>query len=324
MKTKLKFMTLLVSVVLLLAGCGRIPVSFRLGEKIMITCGDHSITEHEVRLAALQYKTEYEAWYSDFFGEDFWTMDAGEGLTLEEYVKEYYIFDELKAVLYLNGLADTLNIKLTDVEQETVHAAAETVYRNLSEDELKFTRAGLSDVEQLLSYYFLADKTVEQLISDKRIEVSEEEARVADIEVIRVKTEAEAKKLYERLKNGENFETLARENTLDERINYSVAKGELVGVVDEVVFALSTGEVSDIIEYYGNYYLIRIANSYNTLLSINNKRNLLAELRYENWKEVYGEYAGSAEIRRNANLWADLRLNVSGDFPDCALFKVLE
>ncbi len=306
-----------------LSACSLPPVSFRLGERIMISCGDRTLTEREVRLTALQYKTEYEACYREFFNEDFWTMEAAEGLTFEEYVKEYCIFDELKSVLVLNGLAGTLNVYLTDVEEEEVKEAAKAYYDRLTEDELAFTRARLSDVEKLLGRYYLADKMVQQLIRDKRIEISEEESRVADIEVIRVKTETEAKALYERLKNGENFETLARENTLDERTAFSVSKGELINVVDELVFSLSTGEVSDIIEYSGSYYLIRVADSYNTLLSLSNKRNLLAELRYENWQSAYEEYAGSEEIRRNANLWAALDLKTDGDFPDADLFEGL-
>lgn len=324
MKLRIRFAAFLTALAMLLSGCSMIPISFRLGERIMITCGDRSMTEREVRIAALRYKTEYEARYMDFFGGDFWTMEVSDGMAFEQYVKEYYIFDELKAVMYLNGLAETLSIKLTDLESEEVSAAAEAVYTSLSEDEITFTKARRSDVEKLLGRYYLADKTVRQLLQGKRVEISEEEARVADIEVIRVATEAEALRIYERLQSGENFETLARENTLDERVNYSVAKGELIGVVDDVVFSLSAGEVSDIIEYYGSYYLIRVADSHNTLLSINNKRNLLASLRYKNWQAAYEEYAGSEEIRRNENLWEAVDLKTEGDFPNVDLFEMFE
>lgn len=46
--------------------------------------------------------------------------------------------------------------------------------------------------------------------------------------------------------------------------------------LDSVIFSLAKGEVSEVVEFNDSAYIFRISESYNTLLSLNNKQNLLA------------------------------------------------
>src|SRR5699024_9969717 len=65
---------------------------------------------------------QYEASYSSYFGENFWTMDMGtddEGnaMTFEDYAKEQ-IISRIKQIIVLNNHAEKAGASLTEEEEE--------------------------------------------------------------------------------------------------------------------------------------------------------------------------------------------------------------
>ena len=61
----------LIAVCILLSGCRSLPISFRSGRSYMMTCGQETMNEAEVRLIALHYKSRFESFYKDLLGEEF-------------------------------------------------------------------------------------------------------------------------------------------------------------------------------------------------------------------------------------------------------------
>lgn len=322
MRRKIKCLSLILSAMIFLSSCGSVPFNWKIGEKISVYTEHDRLSSNEVRLIALQYKSLYESYYSELLGRDFWDEKTDGSDTFEEYVKEYCVWNECCALMYLMSVAEEKDYTLTAFEKEKAAEAAEQYFSALTADQLEFTGASKEDAEQLIGRYIIADKVVSELIQGKKLEVSDEESRVSDIQVIHVATEAEAQRISELIRSGENFATLARENTIDDEILYSVRKGMPEETLNNIIFSMHDNDVSDIVCYEDSYYIIRMVNSYNTLLSANYKANLMAERRFEGWKSVYERYAAETHISRDAEDWAELSLKTEGDFPPIDLFEL--
>ena len=315
---------LMIFVLLLGSSCAIVPLDFTIGHHIAATYGSIRLTEEELRLIALQYKTENEQYYKPLLGIDFWEMQVADEMTYEEYIREYYIFSECRALLCLEQAASELGITLSKAEKEQAARNASLYFSELTEDELSFTGADRSDAEALFSAYMLAGKTVEKLVEGKKLEVSDEESRVADFSIIRLSSRERAEEVYERLRSGESFRSVANENSEDGKIEFTASREELLPAVAEIVFSMNNGEISNIISYNGSYFIIYLENSYDTLLSLNHKRNLLAERRFEGWEAVFEEYLSKNELKRDNRMFASLTLSEEGDFPFIDLFSYME
>ena len=305
----------------LLSGCG-VRVNWIPGREILISSERTVLTGAEVRLISLFYKTEFENYYKDLLGEDFWEIETAPGISYEDYVKEYFVFRECRALICLKEKAEAGGLSLSIPEEEALDRAAEACFARFTEDEKTFTKANLSDLKELMRLYMIAAKEV-RLLSGEEVPVSDEESRVADISVVRLESREECEEFLERLSGGESFMSLAKECTQDDRIDYSVAKKELVSELDEVVFSMQNGETSGPVPAGNYWYIIRVNNSYNLLMSLNNKRNILAERSFERWSAFYEEASENTPIRRNGGLWDSISLNAEGDFPDTGFFAAL-
>lgn len=290
-------------------------VSWLTNEKKALIQGRDYLTESEMRIIALEYKSRFEHYYRDLLTESFWEIEVVSGYTYEDYVKDYYILEEAEALLYLNAIAKERNVVLTDVRKEAVRNKAEAYMKSLSDDEKTFLNGVTAeDAEQLLLYYESAFEMIRVLSEGKKLEVSDEESRVVDIQVIRVEDRTSAEMLHERIVNGENFATVARAASLDARIDYSVSREDLSPEIAKIVFMLNDAEETDVIEYGGSFYLIRLVSSVNVLLSSNNRKNLLAARRYENWADEYDRYLKDHPETLSTDFWRSLKLNDNGAY----------
>ena len=308
--------------ILLLSSCNTV-VNWIPGREIIMSSDHVILTDAEVRLLALSFKTEFQQRYGELLGEDFWALPVSESMSYEDYIREYFVFRECRALIYLNERAFLRQNQLTDIEEEALSRAARTCYEELGDAERAYTKAREKDVVQLMRYYLIAEKEIAQLSSDE-VSVSDEESRVADISVIRIDSRERGEEVLERLSHGESFRSVAAECTLDRNVNYSVRKGELIPELEGPVFQMQNGEISALLEAAGSYYIIRVNNAYNTLLSGNNKSNILAERAFGRWSAYYESSITGIPIRRNELLWENIRLNEAGQFTDPGIFSALQ
>lgn len=307
---------------IVLPGCNTV-VNWNSRSRTVLMCSGKSMTDIQMKIVAMEYKELYEYYYRELLTENFWKEEVAEGVDFEHFVLQSSVLPECQAVLYLTAAADELSIKIPEDMVTELTEAARTYYAALSDDEKAFTGAGESDVLELLKLYSRAILAEEALISDHVIEVSDEASRVADIEVIHTPTVKEAEEILLRYKNGENFTTLAQENTIDQRIKYSVARSDLQEPFDTVVFSLQSGGVSDVVSLNGEGFIIRVSNTYNTLLSLNNRRNLLASLRFDDWRNAAQTLGISEDSSLSRDFFSALSLTRQGDFSYHALFSAL-
>ncbi|MBP5224962.1 MAG: peptidyl-prolyl cis-trans isomerase [Lachnospiraceae bacterium] len=273
------------AILLTAVSCGSLRIRFSDAERAVFTCDSVTLNHQEVSLIAAHYASLFNLYYSDLAGEDFWERKAGGDMTYEQYVLQYYVQDECRALAALNALSERGNGRIPTADMERLEDAAAKTYAAMTEEEKAWTGAGEKDVLSLLTKYHVAQQMIAEMLAGEKVGISEEASRVADIQVIRMTDRLDAEDVYNRILRNENFLTLARAFSVDETIDYSVSKSDLEEPFNTVVFAMAEGDVSELIELDGSFYIIRLTNSYNTLLSMKNGANLLAQQKYDFWSE---------------------------------------
>lgn len=298
----------------------RLQIEFSNRNPSVLTFGSYSLKADEISLLALQYKVLYERTYEPLLSGAFWDMKVSDDRIFSDIVKENFILPEGRAILHLRKIAEGNGIILTESEKETVFKKAETIFNKLSEDEIQFASCNLNTVYQVLSYYRLAEKTIDFLLRDKVLEVSSEEARVIDTEVIHTTSEEKIQKAYERLKNGENFRMVALETTDLSFVSFSFSRSDILTSFHDALFSLSEGEFSEPLSLNNEYYLFHVLSSYNSVLSKENQADLLLNRRYKGWEEAVISLPDSENENMNQSFFRALSLNKPGDFPYFSLF----
>ncbi|MBP5295005.1 MAG: peptidylprolyl isomerase [Lachnospiraceae bacterium] len=322
MKHRLRLFICILIMTIVLPGCNTV-VNWNSRSRTVLMCAGKSMNDIQMKIVAMEYKELYEFYYAELLSEDFWKEEVSEGIDFEQYVLHDSILPECQAVLYLNAAADQLNIKIPADTVSLLGEAAKSYYQSLSDDEKAFTGTGESDVLDLLILYQRAILAEKALISGHVIEVSDEASRVADIEVIHTSSVRAAEEILARYKDGENFYTLAQENTIDQKIKYSVSRADLNESFRTVIFSLQNGQVSEVVRYNEEGFIIRVANTYNTLLSLNNRRNLLASLRFDDWRKAASTLGISDDPSLSRAFFNSLSLTTAGDFRYHDLFSSL-
>ncbi len=321
MKKRLLIFSIIIAV--LFTSCAKTKVLFRFSEKGILSAGSLVLTESEVRLIALSYGSRYDKYYRSMFEGNFWETEVSEGFTFEDYVKEYAVYAEGKALLYLSLLAEEMNLSLNADQEEKAEAAAEKYFSSLNENDLQFTGATLSSVRSLMKRYLLSELVVGKLSEGKDSGISDEEARVIDVEVLHVRSEEEAETLLSRVKRGENFSLLANENTVDEKVAYSLSREDLLPEVRELLFGMQENQISKIVEIGSEYFIFRLDSAYNTILSENEKKNLTAVKKFRLWGDAYQELSEEKPIALSHVLWDGIHFSDYEGEMDADLFSYL-
>ena len=135
-------------------------------------------------------------------------------------------------------LADEREIALTDSEKQKVAEAAKEYFTSLSEEEVSALKVSQEEIQTMYEDYCLADKAYEQITGDEAVEISDDEARIIQIQQIFVPEENQAKELKNKLDNGEDFESLAANYSKASQTTITIARGDKDQTYEEVAFNL--------------------------------------------------------------------------------------
>ena len=127
---------------------------------------------------------------------------------------------------------------------------------------------------------------------------------------ILLRTRPEAEKILQRLKRGEDFILLAKDYSIDlplareggQMARYPIPKGEAVKQLDQTLFMLAEGEVSDIVETDFGFHIIRVDKifppSFKPFEEVQNeiKKHVTQMLHNKAYEEMTSQLEKSAEI----------------------------
>lgn len=311
-----------IAMLMCLGGCQignkQIVVSGSLSDKQVFKIGSATCGVKEAKV----YLTNYQNIYGTAYGLNLWEHDFGDN-SLTQYVKDITL-EELTHVICMDLLAESQEVSLSEEEKADVASAAKEYYASLSEDEIAYLAVTESDIAEYYAHYALAQKLYRSLTNGVNDEVSDDEARVIEIMQIYVTDETKAAEVSSKLKNGDDFASVANNYNQLSSIHVTVSRDELPVEVEKVAFDLDNGEISDEIPVDHGYYFIKCLNKYDEELTEANKSNIVEKREKEAFDDIYNEYVSGLSSYLNQNLWDELELDTDAAITTDSFFEVFE
>ncbi len=311
-----------IAMLMCLGGCQignrQIVVSGSLSDKQVFKIGSATCGVKEAKV----YLTNYQNIYGTAYGLNLWEHDFGDN-SLTQYVKDITL-EELTHVVCMDLLAESQEVSLSEEEKADVASAAKEYYASLSEDEVAYLAVTESDIAEYYAHYALAQKLYHSLTNGVNDEVSDDEARVIEIMQIYVTDETKAAEVSSKLKNGDDFASVANNYNQLSSIQVTVSRDELPVEVEKVAFDLDNGEISDEIPVDHGYYFIKCLNKYDEELTEANKSNIVEKREKEAFDDIYNEYVSGLSSYLNQNLWDELELDTDAAIATDSFFEVFE
>ncbi len=250
--------------------------------------------------------------YQNALGSNIWNLpvenqhESTYGPYFVSRIKEF-----LQDIKTLNLLAARTGIIATSTEMDKIRTISNEFYDSLTPEDIEFMGGcTVDDVVHMYTEYFLACKTADYLISDADLEVSDAEVKVIKIQEIECSDSAEAYKLLELVNvEGANFQYYARQNSENSEIERTVSKSDKTDAISTAAFKLEEGQISDIIEENGKYYIIKVIDAYDEDATLAMKKKLETVLKSKAFFDEYGEYKEQHIVRFREPFWERIDLN---------------
>lgn len=268
------------------------------------------------------FLTNYQNLYGTAYGVNLWEHDFGDN-SLEKYVKDLSI-SQMAQIMSMDFLAEQEEVALTQEENGRIEDAAEAYYDSLNEAELSYMGISQEDVEEVYRQYGLANKLYQYLTSGISDEVSDDEARVMEVQQIFVTSKEAADEVMARLADGSDFMTVAGTYNESGQVETNLSRGQLPQAVEEVVFDLLPDEVTECLQADGGYYVIKCINNYNQELTDASKQVILEKRRKEAFEDVYEDFIAQLPSVFNEELWDSVELVNSDEITTSSFFEVYE
>ena len=234
-------------------------------DDVIIKAGSSKLTKQDLQEDLKSFPPQTKAFLS-----------SPEGLNRlkDELIKREVLYEEAKK----KGLAKSEDFKKRMEEFKKI-----TLINMLLEQELKAVQQDVTEKEAR-EYY---DKHKDEFINPTERRLSQ----------IVVKNEDEAKKVYEKIDKGEEFEKIAKELSTDEKTKASggdlgfFKKGQLNQQIENAVFSLRKGQVSMPLTYKGELYIFKVTDVKGTPVEFDQiKSQLIEQLKAKKQQDWFNSY----------------------------------
>jgi foldase protein PrsA len=274
-----------------------------------------SLPEASVYAKIQQYSAESE--YGSYFGEEMWSMEVSDGVTLEESVKDNVI-KQIKAVKILVAHAEEEKVSLTDDEKKTADENAQTMIDS-DEGKLIMEQSGADEalIKTIYEENALATKVKQKIVDKVDTTVTDEEAQVRTVYKLvfaTTKTDADgnevelsdeekakqlkkAKKAYKQLKKGADMTFLAKQYDVQDTTDESYGTGKSAGgeAFETAVAKLKKDEFTNVIEDDEGYVIAKLVTENDKEKTEENKETILEERQNTAYQEQYDAWAKEPE-----------------------------
>ncbi|MCC8127087.1 MAG: peptidylprolyl isomerase [Clostridiales bacterium] len=263
--------------------------------------------------------------YRELYTDQIWEVEVdGNGTTFQTYLLNE-IRDFITELKMMNLLADEKGVRLTGQEKEQMQELAHQYYETLTEEDLQYIGAGEEEIERLYEQYDRANKLVEELTKDVNLEISDSEARVITVQEIIVSDEETAKQLHEMvMAEGADFASLARSYSEEETVERQVGRGESEKDYEDIVFWLEEGQISDVIEQDGRYYVVKVIDDYDEEATQERKDRLALQRKNQAFRRIYDEFAVRSQAEIESRIWDGSVIHEGEDSTTTAFFTMYQ
>lgn len=328
--------------VLLTGGCGKVEKNTEIilttdfNENEVFRIEGISCTLPEVMIYLTTARNQYEG----AFGEEIWQVDVA-GTPLSEEFKEI-VMARIAQIKAMNLLAEQYEVNLSDEERKLAEKATKLYYDSLTPREAAALGANEELIANMYEEYALANKVYEVLTADINPEISDDEARIITVKDILIKTyeldangnrvEFEASQktdaynrcadILARAKSGEDFDALELAYNEDVQTEYNFGKGVMPQNYEDAAFALSNGEISDIVETEYGYHIILCTSTFNQEETDANKLTIVKKRKDEAFNQIYDEFLTTLTSNLNEPLWKSVNVDHEDGVETTGFFDV--
>lgn len=287
---------------------------------VVVNIGKEGVRYSEILGYCYLLKKQYE----DSFGQQLWDYSIADDKTIGDEAKEE-ILNMVTELKVISSRAKAEKVSLTADEKDEAIQQAEKILRAATKKEKEKYSLTTQSLLEIFESNFLANKMFYIATDDADTEVTDEEARQADIQYLFLRTSGEnadgtamtlgqdeakavfkrAKKLLEEAEETEDFQTFAMKNTEVDRTELILDR-ESTALPSEVVseaMELKTGEVSGLIEAEDGYYILYCVNEQDEDATYQKKEDIIARRQEEMFKEKYADWLGNSEISISKSFW---------------------
>ena len=299
-----------------LTGCSKIVFSTGVHGKQILKVNGEVCTKSE----ALVYLTTLQNEYKSAYGVNLWNSTEYES-ELVDYVKEKTMY-RLQHVFCMYLLAQEMNITLTSAEEAQIAEAAEAYYTSLSDEEISYLGVSKADIETYYTRFTYAEKVFDEITEDVNMEISDDEARVMEAQVIYTTDSTKAATVENLLSSGTDLSSIASTYTELSEVTMNIARGDFPDEVEDVIFALEDDETSGCITADDGYYFVKCVSKINEELTEEHREALLESAYEEAFDETYEAFISSAIIEINEKSWNSLELSQDENLKSTEFFNI--
>ena len=303
MKALRKLTALLLAAVLMLslAACGGRSMK----DSELLQIGEEVFTRQEAEIFALSQHNLYTAQY----GEEIWEVALSEG-SFEEYVKKA-LLDYLERLFLTDCAAKAAGIALSVSEKAAVEKAADALFNGLSEETREKTGITRELCGQAYARYAMAQIYFRKVLGRSMAEVSDEEARAMQLQIVSVSKNAgigKAQEILEKIKEGTLPAEAIRETEGAAIRTETVVRGIYPEKFDTLVFALKKDQWSPVITLDNEYVMVRCVLAYDAEATALHKAEMEKQKREDQLQEALETYAKDITMILNPRAWENVSL----------------
>jgi len=295
--------------------------------------GTEAATVNGESISIEQYKKElalYKNMYESQYGNDIWSIEMEEGKTFERYLKE--------AVLDTMVLDKALEQEALDsgfeVSEEELNEQFDAYKGQFPSEEEYNSYLESNDLsEEYVKDSMKKDQLINKYINDyvENLELSEDELKeyydsnkeqIDSVKAshILVENPVLAQDILAKLYEGEDFEELAAEHSIDGSAQSGgdlgyFKRGEMIPEFEEVAFTLETGELSGLVESQYGIHIIKVMDR--KVNFEDNELEVKEALKNQKYNEKLEEVKENADIEKLVDYdEIDLGIEESSEVPE--------
>lgn len=291
-----------------------------------------SCTEGEAKLFLMNQKNLCEAVY----GRNIWNFAVEAGSFDDYMVGQLQDFlTQLKGMVLM---AKERDLTLSEEEKQAASDAAAAYLAGLGEEEEAYVSLTQEELAALYEEYRLAELLVQEVTEEIHLEISDDEARVMEIqEIILHKTgtdedgnpisltdreiaalRSKAQDAAEQAASGVSFTSLQESCSQEASGSIRITRGDVPAEWEDAVFDLTNGQVSQVLENEDRICVIYCVNHYLEPETEENKQVLLEKVRAEGFYQEYDAFAEGLAFQYNEEQWNALTF-ADSEIPDTAV-----
>lgn len=271
--------------------------------------------------------------YEQYYGDEIWdyVVDA-QGNTIADVLKEQ-VLEQITYIKVVCEKAGEMGKVLSAEELAQVEVQVEEYMKELEGSPLLAYGVNADIIRRIYSDNLLARKTFEEATLTVDTDIPDEEARQRSFYTLAIRNykvdssgekvaykgeeleelRTRMGKLREEALTKDDFYTWAASVTDDAgSLKLSGGEGEFPEELEESLFALSTGELSEVIETTDYMYLVYCVYDYDIDATLAVKEKLIAKRQAEEFQLLYEEWKVAIGVELNTSEWEKMNM-ISGN-----------